>query len=104
MVDQMAQKLDGKYVSDIIVKRVAKRVAKIKTPVLLVTVLVGDYAPSRLYVGRKMKIAKQAGIQSRTLELPEDITQDQLEQEVKTLADDPAVHGILIQLPLPRTH
>lgn len=101
MPEHTAQKLDGKYVSDIIVRRVAGRVAKLSAPVTLVTVLAGSYEPSRLYVGRKMKIAKQAGIQSRTLELPDDITQEKLEGEVKRLAGDKSVHGILIQLPLP---
>lgn len=96
-----AQTLDGKLVSDLLIEQVAERVKGLKAPVCLATVLVGDYAPSRFYVARKSKIAKQAGIQSRMVELPKDITQEALESEVRALADDEGVHGILVQLPLP---
>lgn len=101
MSARTAQTLDGKYVSDLVVQGVAERVAELKTTVTLATVLVGNYAPSRFYVARKSKIAKQAGIASRLLELPEDITQDDLGKAVRDLVADPEVHGILIQLPLP---
>ncbi len=69
--------------------------------VCLATVLVGDDKPSRLYVKSKHKKAKEAGLASRHIDLPSNIAQSQLETEVRALADDPSVHGILVQLPLP---
>jgi len=70
-------------------------------PVCLATVLVGDDKPSRLYVSNKRKLAGEAGMQSKHVELPNDATQAQVEEAVAELAADPEVHGILCQLPLP---
>ena len=67
----------------------------------LATVLVGDDKPSQIYVRNKRKKAEEAGMVSRHVELPGDISQPDLEAAVRDLADDPAVHGILVQLPLP---
>ena len=69
--------------------------------VCLATVLVGDDKPSRLYVASKRKKAEEAGMVSRHVELPADISQDDLEAAVRGLVEDPTVHGILVQLPLP---
>ena len=64
----------------------------------LATVLVGDDKPSQIYVRNKRKKAEEAGMVSRHVELPGDISQPDLEAAVRDLADDPAVHGILVQL------
>jgi methylenetetrahydrofolate dehydrogenase (NADP+)/methenyltetrahydrofolate cyclohydrolase len=69
--------------------------------VCLATVLVGDDKPSHLYVASKRKLAGEAGMTSRHVELPADATQVQVEAAVAELADDASVHGILCQLPLP---
>lgn len=69
--------------------------------VVLATVLVGDDKPSKLYVGSKQKKAAEAGLGSRHVELGADATQQEVEDVVRDLANDPAVHGILVQLPLP---
>lgn len=71
-------------------------------PVCLATVLVGDDKPSRLYVGSKRKLAGEAGMTSRHVELGNDATQAHVEDAVAALAADPSVHGILCQLPLPK--
>jgi len=71
-------------------------------PVCLATVLVGDDKPSRLYVGSKRKLAGEAGMTSKHVELGNDATQAQVENAVAALAADPSVHGILCQLPLPK--
>ena len=71
-------------------------------PVCLATVLVGDDKPSRLYVGSKRKLAGEAGMTSKHVELGNDATQAQVEDAVAALAADPSVHGILCQLPLPK--
>lgn len=69
--------------------------------VCLATVLVGDDKPSRLYVGSKQKKAAEAGMASRHVGLPQDATQQEVEDAVRDLVNDPTVHGILVQLPLP---
>ena len=67
----------------------------------LTVVLVGEDAASQIYVRNKEKMARKAGMQSRIERLPETTSQDELLQVVGRLNDDPAVHGILVQLPLP---
>jgi methylenetetrahydrofolate dehydrogenase (NADP+) / methenyltetrahydrofolate cyclohydrolase len=70
-------------------------------PVCLATVLVGDDKPSQIYVRNKQKKAEEAGMISRHVGVPGDASQAQIEDAVGQLAADPAVHGILCQLPLP---
>lgn len=67
----------------------------------LATVLVGDDPASRAYVGMKNRAAREVGIHSRQIDLPADISQDELLGCVDGLAGDPEIHGILVQLPLP---
>ena len=98
---RQATLLDGRAVAEEIIRILGQRLAKAGSPVTLATVLVGDNAPSRLYVGMKQRAAAQAGIRSRHVELPGSTSQDALEQQIRLLADDPQVNGILIQLPLP---
>lgn len=69
----------------------------------LATILVGDDPASRMYVGMKNKAAARVGIASRQVTLPADVSQDRLLGMVAGLNADPAVHGILVQLPLPET-
>ncbi|MDO1581048.1 bifunctional methylenetetrahydrofolate dehydrogenase/methenyltetrahydrofolate cyclohydrolase FolD [Rhizobium oryzicola] len=68
----------------------------------LAVIIVGDDPASHAYVGAKGRMAKQCGFNSMQYTLPEATTQDQLESLVAKLNADPAVHGILVQLPLPR--
>jgi methylenetetrahydrofolate dehydrogenase (NADP+)/methenyltetrahydrofolate cyclohydrolase len=68
----------------------------------LTAVLVGDDEASRIYVGAKQKASADVGIRSERLDLPEGVSQEDLLAEVHRLNRDPKVHGILIQLPLPR--
>ena len=65
----------------------------------LAVVLVGEDPASQVYVRGKINDCAQCGIESRSINLPADTTQDTLLAEVKKLADDSAVHGILVQLP-----
>ena len=67
----------------------------------LATVLVGDDRPSERYVRSKQRLAEAAGMQSRHVALPATVSQGEVEAAVAELAADPAVHGILVQLPLP---
>ena len=68
---------------------------------LLAVVLVGAQLESRLYVRMKSDAAQKLGIATRVVELPEDAEQGRIGAVVDTLAGDPRVHGILVQLPLP---
>ena len=97
-----AQILDGNVVADAIQARVAERIKRAGSPpITLVTVLVGDNAPSKLYINLKLKRAAAAGIKARLIEMPGNTTQAQLQQQLTQLAEDREVNGILLQLPLP---
>lgn len=94
--------MDGNRLRDELVVDLKGRVEALGNPhVCLATVLVGDDKPSQIYVRNKRQKAEEAGMVSRHVELPGDISQPDLEAAVRDLADDPAVHGILVQLPLP---
>ena len=100
-----ARILDGKVMSAELRKEIAARVEKLKekgiTPGLAV-ILVGNDPASEIYVRNKGKGCEEVGIYSRTIRLPEDTSQDTLEAEIDKLNADPAIHGILVQLPLPQ--
>jgi methylenetetrahydrofolate dehydrogenase (NADP+)/methenyltetrahydrofolate cyclohydrolase len=68
----------------------------------LTVVLVGDDPASAVYVGAKEKAAREAGIAGGTIRLPAETSQDDLLALLDQLNADPAVHGILVQMPLPR--
>ncbi|MBA7466293.1 MAG: bifunctional methylenetetrahydrofolate dehydrogenase/methenyltetrahydrofolate cyclohydrolase FolD [Dehalococcoidia bacterium] len=68
----------------------------------LATVLVGENPASQSYVGAKEKTSIELGIYSERLDLPEKTSQDELMALVDRLNKDPKIHGILVQLPLPK--
>ena len=94
--------MDGNRLRDEIVAKLAQTIAGAGSPpVCLATVLVGDDAPSQRYVRNKHVQAGKAGMLSRNEILPADAGQAQVEDVVGRLANDPSVHGILVQSPLP---
>jgi methylenetetrahydrofolate dehydrogenase (NADP+)/methenyltetrahydrofolate cyclohydrolase len=94
--------MDGNRLRDEIVTKLAQTIAAAGSPpVCLATVLVGDDAPSQRYVRNKHVQAGKAGMLSRNEILPADAGQAQVEDVVGRLAQDPSVHGILVQSPLP---
>ena len=94
--------MDGNRLRDELIASLALKVEADGSPeICLATVLVGDDKPSRVYVKSKQKKALEAGLQSRHVELGADATQAEVEGAVAELAQDPSVHGILVQLPLP---
>jgi len=94
--------MDGTVVAEAIQTKIAQELAQSpKSKVTLATVLIGDDAASKLYVGMKERRAAAVGIQSKHIELPGDITMPQAREEISKLAEDPSINGILIQLPLP---
>lgn len=101
-----ARVLDGKAIALQIRHEVQLEVAKVieatsKAP-CLAAVLVGDDPASQVYVRNKEMACHKAGIGSQLFRLPSDTTTDQLLSLVEKLNDDPSVHGILVQLPLPK--
>lgn len=100
-----AQLIDGKAIAAHVRLQVARQVeARRETGARLpglAVVLVGEDPASEVYVRNKHRACEQAGIQSFRHALPDDTTQDDLEALVDALNADPAVDGILVQLPLP---
>lgn len=100
-----AQLLDGKLMSDELRVHIAQRVEALKekgvTPGLAV-ILVGEDPASQIYVRNKEKGCEQVGMHSVTIRLPETTTQDELESHIRALNADASIHGILVQLPLPK--
>lgn len=99
-----AQLLDGKAMSEELRADIARKVAALKergvTPGLAV-ILVGDDPASQIYVRNKGIGCEKTGMHSVTIRMPEDTTQQALEDQIRALNADPAIHGILVQLPLP---
>ncbi|WRS28170.1 bifunctional methylenetetrahydrofolate dehydrogenase/methenyltetrahydrofolate cyclohydrolase FolD [Oscillospiraceae bacterium MB08-C2-2] len=100
----MGQIIDGKQVSARLRETLKQQADKLKasgvTPGLAV-VLVGDDPASRVYVSNKAKACDQLGFYSEQHTLPRSTTQQELMALVEQLNADPAIHGILVQLPLP---
>ena len=100
-----AQILDGKAASAAIKTELAERVAALKergvTPGIA-TVLVGADPASQLYVGMKHRQSEAIGMNSIQRELPADATQAEVEALIDELNADPACHGYIVQLPLPK--
>ncbi len=99
-----ARVIDGKAMAAEIRGEVAERIralaAEGRTPGLA-AVLVGEDEASRIYVGAKQKACAEVGINSERYDLAADISQEDLLDRIHRLNDDSAVHGILVQLPLP---
>ena len=99
-----AKILDGKTLSAEIREDVIRRVKALKergiTPGLAV-ILVGDDPASDIYVRNKGKGCEETGMLSRTIRMEAETTQEALEETIGQLNEDPAIHGILVQLPLP---
>ena len=94
--------MDGNALRDEIIVGLRTRIEAAGSPTIcLATVLVGDDGPSQRYVRMKHAKAAEAGLTSRHVDLPSSATQAEVEAVVRELVADDAVHGILVQLPLP---
>jgi methylenetetrahydrofolate dehydrogenase (NADP+) / methenyltetrahydrofolate cyclohydrolase len=95
--------MDGSALSSQLRENLAAELVRLGSPpVCLATVLVGEDGPSKYYIASKNKAAGQIGFTSRHTDLPSTATQAQVEETVAALAADPSVHGILVQMPLPK--
>lgn len=101
-----AQLIDGKQIAEQCRLQVQQQAAALQqqTGVVphLAAILCGDDPASQVYVRNKEKACAKAGFRSTLYRLPADVTQPQLLQLIESLNRDPDVHGILVQLPLPR--
>ena len=102
----MAKIIDGKEISAQIRAEISKKVKEYnaKTGNLpgLAVVIVGENPASQVYVRNKKKACEQVGFNSWVYEMPESTTQEELNSLIDKLNEDNAVHGILVQLPLPK--
>lgn len=103
---RMAQIIDGKAISKQVREEIAADVAEFKkkygcAPGLAV-IIVGSDPASQVYVRNKKKACEEVGFYSVGYELPENTAQDELVSLIENLNNDPSIHGILVQLPLPR--
>jgi methylenetetrahydrofolate dehydrogenase (NADP+)/methenyltetrahydrofolate cyclohydrolase len=100
-----ARIIDGKALSDSVKSEVAARVAELREQGVvpgLAVVLVGEDPASQVYVRNKAAACEKAGLHSRVIRLDAGITEEALLRQVRELNEDDAIHGILVQLPLPR--
>ena len=101
----MAKIIDGKQISLYIKNELKEKVAKYKEQgieITLAVVKVGNDPASAVYVRNKEKACEYVGINSKTLALPEETTEEELLNVVKKLNEDKNVNGILVQLPVPK--
>ena len=101
------QILDGKAIAEVIRREIAVETAALKTKQnivpCLVAMLVGNDPASQIYVSNKEKACQQVGIESRILRLPDTTTTPELLRYIDQFNADASVHGILVQLPLPKS-
>ena len=98
-------KIDGKIIAQTVKDRVKKAADELKTEGInpcLATVLIGSNAASATYVKNKHKACEEIGIATKDHKLNESVTQQELNNIIDELNADVSVHGILVQLPLPK--
>lgn len=102
----MATIINGKEVAATVIDQIKSATRELESAAGfqpgLAVVLVGTDPASQAYVGSKSKMAKECGFKSVQHSLPEETTQEELMKLVAELNADPSIHGILVQLPLPR--
>src|SRR5512134_608834 len=100
-----ARTIDGKALAAQVQAGLADRIAALRARGVvpgLAVILVGDDPASAIYVRNKVRACEAAGIRSFLAQLPQDTARAALLARIAELNADPAVHGILVQLPLPR--
>ncbi|KAJ9185505.1 hypothetical protein P3X46_005135 [Hevea brasiliensis] len=104
--EQDAVVIDGKLIAEDIRSTIATEVRRMKESIGkvpgLAVILVGQRRDSQTYVRNKIKACEEAGIKSLFHELPEDCPEDAVLSVVSSFNEDPTIHGILVQLPLPQ--
>ena len=98
--------LDGKKTSALVQEAIAEEVHKIvaqgQRPPHLVAILVGDNGASMTYVNNKVTACERVGFASSVVNLPENVSQEDLLKEIEELNEDKGIDGFIVQLPLPK--
>lgn len=97
--------IDGKHISNLVKEELIPKVESLKAKGVhpgLAVVLVGDNPASKIYVGSKKKACEYIGIKSFSYELPKEVSEKEVLELITTLNNDNSIHGILVQLPLPK--
>jgi len=94
--------LDGKALAAKMRAEIKEKIEKANIVPGLAVVIVGEDPASKIYVRNKIKACADVGMRSFSYELPANVSQKELEDLLDTLAADDAIHGILLQLPLPK--
>jgi len=97
--------IDGRHISNLVKEELIPKVENLKAKGIhpgLAVVLVGDNPASKIYVGSKKKACEFIGIKSFSYELPSQVSEKEVLELITTLNNDKAIHGILVQLPLPK--
>ena len=97
--------IDGKKEAEIIRNEIKREISHLKnkkgkTPSLTV-ILIGDFAPSLIYVNNKEKSAREVGINSEIIRYPKNVSENDILEKIKELNKNDDISGILVQLPLP---
>jgi len=97
--------IDGKKEAALLREEIKKEITSLKDKTNrvpgLTVILIGDFAPSQIYVRNKEKNSKEVGINSTVIKYSKDITEEKVLKKIKELNNDKDVSGILVQLPLP---
>lgn len=94
--------IDGKAIAQELRAELKTKIDKAEKKPGLAVVIVGEDPASKIYVRNKIKACEELGVRSYSYELPQDATQCQVEELLKSLATDKNVDGILLQMPLPK--
>ena len=97
--------IDGKKLSEKLIEEIKTEIIKIKKKgktLSLAVILIGEYATSLIYVKNKEKKAKEAGINSKIIRYPSDVSEKIILNKINELNKDDQITGILVQLPLPK--
>lgn len=100
----MANLINGKQIAQDIRAEIAEEVKELSKQGIcpgLAVILVGENPASKVYVRNKQKACEEVGIRSTRIDFPENVSEEELLCAIQTLNSDPAIHGILVQLPLP---
>ena len=98
--------IDGKKEAEVLRNEIKKEISLLqektkKVPTLSV-ILIGNYAPSEIYVKNKVKKSKEVGINSNIIRYPDNVSENEVLKKIIELNEDSKVSGILVQLPLPK--
>ena len=96
-----AKIIDGKHIAQQMREALRRKIQAFPSPPGLAVIIVGENPASKVYVRNKEKASIEAGIRSEVIALPDQVYQEEVLERIHALNRDPAIHGILVQLPLP---